>query len=253
MLVDYHVHGMAHGEFKHTLENLEPFVAVAAEKGLNELGFTEHDWFLAELDFSIYGKLQALYPRVKIRIGLELDYKEDEETEFARKALAYPFDYTIGSVHDIKDWPFDHPDHIAQFDIWDKDLLYEKYFSLVAKMADTRLCQVVGHLDLIKVFGFRPAKKITEFLPTALAAIKEAKMAVEINTNGWYKPIKEVYPAEEVLAECFQYDIPITLSSDAHQFCQVGRDFDKAVQLAKKVGYTKIATFHNKEMIIQPL
>jgi histidinol-phosphatase (PHP family) len=245
---------MAHGEFKHTMENLEPFVVAAVNKGINELGFTEHDWFLAELDFSLYGKLQELYPQVMIRVGLELDYKEDDKGEFSRKALAYPFDYTIGSVHNIKDWPFDHSDYLARFDTCDKDLLYENYFSLVARMAKTKLCQVVGHLDLIKVFGCRPArKKVIDLLPPVLAAIKEAKMAVEINTNGWYKLVKEVYPAEEILAECFQYDIPITLSSDAHQSDQVGRDLDKAVQLAKKVGYTKIATFHNKEMIIQPL
>jgi histidinol-phosphatase (PHP family) len=244
---------MAHGEYQHTIENLEPFVACAVKKGISELGFTEHDWFLAELDFSLFGKLQELYPQVKIRVGLELDYKEDEEADFARKALAYPFDYTIGSVHDIKDWAFDHPDHLSRFDSWDKDLLYEKYFSLVARMAETRLCQVVGHLDLIKIFGVRPAKKVTDFLPPVLTAIKKAGMAVEINTNGWYKPIHEVYPAEEVLIECFRSDIPITLSSDAHQADQVGRDLEKAVQLAKKVGYTKIATFNQKKMIIRPI
>lgn len=253
MLVDYHVHGMAHGEFKHTLENLEPFVANAAKKGIAEIGFTEHDWFLQEMDFSLYQKLQEKYPQVQIRVGLELDYREDEEKEFARKVLAYPFDYTIGSVHDIKDWPFDHPDHIARFDSWNKDLLYQKYFSLVTKMASTKLCQVVGHLDLIKIFGVRPTKKVTEFLPPVLTAIKEANMAVEINTNGWNKPVGEVYPAEEVLAECYRFDIPMTLSSDAHLPEQVGRDLDKAMQMARKVGYTKIATFAQKNMIIQPL
>lgn len=253
MLVDYHVHGLAHGEFKHVLSDIEPFVRTAAERGVNELGFTEHDRFLSKIDFNLYQQLQQLYPQVTIRIGLEVDYRKGKEEEFARLISSYAYDYVIGSVHEVDDWPFDNKNYIQEYDNWEIDQLYRRYFELVQLMAETKLCQVVGHLDLIKVFGFRPKTDVLSYLPPVLTAIKEANMAVEINTNGWHKPVQEVYPAEAILKECFKYDIPITLSSDSHSPEQVGRDLDKAVLLAKKVGYNKIATFQQKKMIIQPL
>ncbi len=253
MLVDYHIHGLAHGEYRHVMEDIEPFVANGVKQGLGEMGFTEHDRFIDQIDFSLYSKLQEAYPQIKIRIGLEVEYRANREAEFKKYISAYPFDYVIGSVHEVEDWPFDNDAYITEYQNWDVDQLYQRYFSLLADMAQTRLCQVVGHLDLIKVFGYRPNKSIQHFLPAVLKAIKDAKMAVEINTNGWHKPIQEVYPATEVLETCFAYDLPITLSSDAHRPEQVGRDIPKAVELAKKIGYRKIATFHQKKMIIQPL
>ncbi|MDW7675569.1 MAG: histidinol-phosphatase HisJ family protein [Bacillota bacterium] len=253
MLVDYHVHGLAHGDYNHTLEDIEPFVKTAVKKGMSELGFTEHDRYLNQINFDLYSELQKMYPQLKIRIGLEIEFREGREKEFINYACAYDFDYTIGSVHEISNWPFDHPDHIKEYDNWETDKLYERYFNIIALMANTSQCQVVGHLDLIKVFGFRPKKNILSFLLPALAAIKAANMVAEINTNGWYKPVNEVYPAFDVLKECYNADIPITLSSDAHHPDQVGRDIDKANALAKKAGYTKVATFVQKQIVFQPL
>ena len=48
VLADLHVHGMAHGEFNHSKEAIRPFIEYAESRGLEVLGFAEHDWFLEE-------------------------------------------------------------------------------------------------------------------------------------------------------------------------------------------------------------
>jgi histidinol-phosphatase (PHP family) len=40
--------------------------------------------------------------------------------------------------------------------------------------------------------------------------------------------------------------VPITLGSDAHHPREVGMDFDRAVELLRRVGYTRIATYERR-------
>ncbi|MGF7185110.1 histidinol-phosphatase (PHP family) [Desulfitispora alkaliphila] len=253
MIVDYHVHGLAHGEFKHTLEDIKPFVETAIKRGVGELGFTEHDRFFNEIDFDLYETLREMFPQVKIRMGLEVDFRNGSEQEILKQMEKYNFDYIIGSVHEINRWPFDNADFMDEYHKWEEEKLYESYFQIISDMAATGQFQVVGHLDLIKVFGYRSRKDVLEYVEPVLKVIKKSNMAVEINTNGWHKPVKEVYPEEKILRACFSHGIPITTSSDAHRPEQVGRDIDKAIQIAKSIGYKEVATFSNKEMIMQKL
>jgi histidinol-phosphatase (PHP family) len=56
-----------------------------------------------------------------------------------------------------------------------------------------------------------------------------------------------MYPSRSLLEVAYEMDIPITFSSDAHAVAQVGADYDKAVALAKAVGYTKAVTFQGRD------
>ncbi|MEY3089685.1 MAG: hypothetical protein RL113_1, partial [Pseudomonadota bacterium] len=106
---------------------------------------------------------------------------------------------------------------------------------------------IVGHLDLIKVFKFLPKKDVRILAKDALLAIKKSDMVLEINTSGVRKPIGELYPSRELLEEAYALDIPITFASDAHAVEQVGFSYDLAVALAKDIGYTKAATFKDRD------
>lgn len=243
MLVDYHVHAVGHNDREHTLENLIQYLETARERNLREIGFADHDRYLPDLDFNLYSKLQELFPDIKIRVGLEIDYFPDKISEIKKIRNSYDFDYCIGSVHYIGDWMFDAERNKAEFDNWDIDRLYEKYLSLVVAAAQTGFFPLIGHLDLLKIFGHRPRKSLEATFYPALQAIKKTGVVLELNTNGWYKPVGELYPSPELIQLMFECDIPITLSSDAHHPDQPGRDVDKALTIAKKAGYRKIATF----------
>ncbi|MGE6299530.1 histidinol phosphatase, partial [Pseudalkalibacillus hwajinpoensis] len=81
----------------------------------------------------------------------------------------------------------------------------------------------------------------------ATNALSHSKTCVEISTAGLRKPVGELYPDPELLKMCYEKDIPIVLSSDAHVPGDVGADYDKAVELAKSVGYSRLMTFEKGE------
>ena len=53
-------------------------------------------------------------------------------------------------------------------------------------MAETKYFDIVGHIDLTRKFGLSPKVDISKEIDLALKAIKDADMAVEINTSGFY-------------------------------------------------------------------
>ena len=114
-------------------------------------------------------------------------------------------------------------------------------------MAKSGKFDIVGHLDLIKVFKFLPKKDVRLLASDALKAIKNSNMVLEVNTAGLRKPIGELYPSRELLEVAYELDIPITFSSDAHSVEQVGFSYDIATSIVKEIGYTKAATFEGRD------
>jgi histidinol-phosphatase (PHP family) len=84
-------------------------------------------------------------------------------------------------------------------------------------------------------------------------AIEAAGVCVEVSTAGLYKPVGELYPDRELLAACCERGVPITLASDAHEPTHVGRDLDRAVALAREVGYETVTVFDRRERRQEPL
>ena len=78
-------------------------------------------------------------------------------------------------------------------------------------------------------------------------------LAIELNTAGLRKPVGEIYPQEAWLRLCYQYQIPVTLGSDAHQPQDVAADFDQAIALLIKVGYTQLASFTQRKRSLVPI
>jgi histidinol-phosphatase (PHP family) len=86
-----------------------------------------------------------------------------------------------------------------------------------------------------------------EVLREVFKVVKSVDMAVEVNTSGLRKPVKEVYPSEQILRILHEYKIPLALGSDAHSPDEVGRDFDVAKQLIEKYGNGKISVFTKRQ------
>ena len=119
--------------------------------------------------------------------------------------------------------------------------------SFLSAIAKTNYFDIVGHLDLIKVFKFLPKKDIRLIAKDALKEIKKSNMVLEINPAGLRKPIGEPYPSKELLEEAFALDIPITFGSDAHSVEQVGFGYETVIDFVKKIGYKKCVSFDKRD------
>ena len=253
MKVDLHNHTTL---CNHAEGSVNEYVEKAIAYGIDIYGFSDH----APMDFDPKYRMsfeqmreyrqwimdaKAKYAdKIEILFGYEVDYLPGHMDE---RVLKTDVDFLIGSVHFINEWGFDNPEFIGRYEHEDIDLIWQKYFDLIEAMAKTGLFDIVGHIDLIKVFKYMPNREILEIAMPALRAIKEADMVLEINIAGYRKPCAEPYPSPSILKAAFELGIPITFSSDAHKPEQVGIFREEAEALAKSVGYVECATFKDRK------
>ena len=52
---------------------------------------------------------------------------------------------------------------------------------------------------------------------------------------------------------CIRESLPIVINSDAHTPGDVGKDYDKALDLVRSVGYTSTVRFEKRQRKVVPL
>lgn len=249
-LPDYHTHTARCG---HAAGEPEDYVKAAQAIGLTALGVADHlpllprhdpelTMRLDELDDYIADvqALQQAHPGY-VLLGVEADYRPDTIDEVAAVLGEHPFDYVIGSVHFLGGWGFDDPRHVDLYRSHDINELWREYLDLVGQAAETGLFTILGHLDLLKKFGYHPGDSVRPELERLVERVARAGVLVEINTGGLRKPAGEAYPSAEILALLHRAGVAVTFGSDAHRPSEVGRDFEQAVRLARSAGYRSFA------------
>jgi len=253
-MLDYHIHVAAHGEYKYTDAWVKAYLDNARSSKIKELGFLEHDEYLASVDSDLLARLRISYPDILIRRGLEVDYMAGREDKIKNLLAGQNLDYVIGSVHFIDGWGFDHPDYRSLFDNKDIDEVYAAYFALVEQASNAGLFDIIGHIDLVKIWGHRPVKKgIMYYLDPVLKSIKKAGLVVELNSAGLRKPVCELYPEKQIVDAMFAQNIPITLGSDAHHPEQVGEGLTEAETIARRAGYRYVTGFDRRKQYLVKL
>ena len=253
MRIDIHNHTT---RCNHAEGTVDEYIQKAIELGIDIYGFSEH----APMDFDPHYRLafeemqaytndilnakERYKNDIRILFGYEVDYLPGHMDD---RVLHATVDYLIGSVHFIDKWSFDNPEFIAGWKNKDIDEIWQAYFEATEAMARSGKFDIVGHLDLIKVFKFLPKKDVRLMAKNSLQAIKKSNMVLEVNTAGLRKPIGELYPSRALLEEAYTLDIPITFSSDAHSVEQIGFGYDVAIAQTKEIGYTKVATFEGRD------
>jgi histidinol-phosphatase (PHP family) len=259
MPADYHSHTPL---CRHALGSPEEYVESALSAGITEYGISDHapalpepfdDWRMLSSELEEYftwiesARTHAAN-RLPIRAGLECDWLPDCAGWIEDLAGRYPWDYLIGSVHYLGDrWDFDNPKWLGRWAETDVEAAWTRYWEEYAAMAESGLFDILAHPDLIKKFGFRPEGDLQRFYEPAVEAIAASGCVIEINTAGWHKPCAEQYPALDFLRMARDAGVPLIISSDAHAPAELGRDFDKAITLAKEAGYSETVLFEGRQ------
>lgn len=240
----------------HANGTMQEYVLKAIEDGIDVFGFSDHAYMefdqkyrMKQSEIEIYEseiqRLKELYSdKIEILLGYEVDFLDGYMQDFI---FGQKVDYLIGSIHFINKWGFDNPEFIGEYQNRDIDTIWQEYFQIVTSLANSGKFDIVGHLDLIKVFKFMPNRDIKSLALDSLKAIKRANMVIEINSAGWRKPINEQYPSSELLKVAFELDIPITFGSDAHEISQINLNMEKSKSIAKEIGYNKCVKFNQRD------
>lgn len=277
MIGDYHIH-IERGNY--SKEWIDNFVKFGLSRGIEEFGIVEHTHRLKET-ISIYSNIIKDSSRVgafnnswligkgtietqnyidfinglknqgyPVKLGIEVCYFEESEDYLRDYLSRYDFDFIIGSVHWIDGWGFDFRESLEQWKERDIASLYNSYFNLLIKAAKSELFDIIGHCDSIKIFGYKPNNRLTEFYHKTSEAFKANNLCVEINSGLMNRyNATEFCPSREFLEILFDYKIPISVSSDAHTPEDTGRNIDKAIILAKEIGYKEVQRFENRNRI----
>ena len=252
-MIDYHLHVIAHGDRPMTVDNILAYLEVAKSRGLRQMGITEHDRYLDDIDLAAFQEAREKYQDVELRLGIEIDFVPGAEERMDRDASALPYDYVIGSVHRVDNEEVDHPQHQEIYEKWETYDLYDAYYKNVREAALSGRFEVLGHPDLIKIFRHFPNQDITPMLEETADAVAESGVVVDVNAAGLRKPIGEVYPSRDLLDMFYRRGVPIVLSSDAHAPEQVAMGYEKSLKLVHDVGYREVVTFKDRERGTLPL
>jgi len=253
MIVDLHNHTPL---CNHAQGEIQEYIFSALEAKTKILGFSDH----APMDFDpkyrmkfdemqqyekdVLKAKEEFQEKIEILLGYEVDYLQGHMDE---RVLNADVDYLIGSVHFLEGWGFDNPEFIGKWEEQDVDEIWQKYFDTIEEMAKSRLFDIVGHFDLIKVFKFMPKGDILKMAQKALLAIRDSGMVLELNVAGYRKEVKEPYPSYELLKVAFDLNIPITFASDAHTPEQVAMFDAEILKMARDIGYTKCSYFVKRQ------
>ena len=276
MIVDYHMHlrrpAEGYEEIDHTPEAAEQFVEVARERRVDEIGFTEHVYYFRQtrdlwtqphnlercvhdLDRYCDAVLEARRRGLPVKLGLEVDYVPGRERELHDVLEPYPWDFLLGSVHEIEGHAIDNDPGEGLWKHFSTEEVWRRYFIALRGAARSGLFDVLSHPDLVKIFGRRPAPDavLLHHEETADAVEAAGGLAIEVSTAGLRKPVGEVYPDGALLDACRRRGVPITTASDAHVPNDVGRDFDRAIELARSAGYGTVTVFDRRQARQEPL
>jgi histidinol-phosphatase (PHP family) len=255
---DYHMHTPL---CRHASGEPVDYARRAVELGLTEIGFSDHspmrrddfdNWRMRADQLDEYvAKVrlaQKTFPQLTIRLALEVDYLPGHEDWIRELAVRHPWDYFIGSVHYVSEsWDIDNPAKLSEWKKRDAFEVWQIYFERLTLATESKLFDIIGHSDLPKKFGIRPAQDCTPLYKKFLAAAAKAGCAIELNTAGLRKDCKEIYPSREILQFAFENHVPITFGSDAHAPEEVGLNFTEAIALARSVGYAETCRFNQRQ------
>jgi histidinol-phosphatase (PHP family) len=267
----------AHSHFSDGRASAEAFLREAIDQGLLLYGFSDHApipladvGLMAQSELAGYvseiERLRATYgDRIQVYRGLEIDYIPDVINVHSEHLRYAALDYTIGAVHYVdyldngRPWGFESSHEqfaagVQQIFGGKVRAAVERYYALIREMVKNHPPDVVAHLDRIKKLntGNRYFRETASWYQDAvietLETIAASGVIMEVNTKGFYKgETPEPYPGRWILQIARELDIPVHLSSDAHDPEHITGGFTKMARLLHEVGYSTTTLFLDGE------
>lgn len=254
----------------------EEMVKTAIEKGFTSLGFSSHSmfpfsssWHIPVKNFEAYceeiHRLKTEYKnKINIYLGFEADYIRGFTCPDKHGAYEkFNPDFLIGSVHyimhDDGHFTVDNSAEkvraaVAKYYTKDGDWstidsrrLVHDYFETEREMLKNGNFNILGHADLIRlrntVLHYCDEKEgyYKDELALTAKEIAKAGVIVEINTGAIARGnMDELYPSEYFLDLLHERGVPVCINSDAHDARNLDAAFDRALAMAKKIGYREL-------------
>lgn len=265
MKFDLHTH---HFRCGHADGNIREYIEAGIKAGLDVIGISDHTPYFAspseqEFPHIAMGKSEiAAYVNevlslkkeyegvIDVLLGIESDFFPEYAILYQETLAAYPFDYIIGSVHNVGGVSIFNKNRWKKLKSNQHMDVKTEYYHLISQSARSGMFQILGHIDAMK--GNYPAFAdihVPESVDECLRTIGECGVAIEINTSGKTKLSGGWYPSDAILERALHFGVDVTFGSDAHKPSRVGDELEAVAARLREIGFTHWVYYKQRQKI----
>jgi len=173
---------------------IDAYAQAAIDRGIAEIAITDHVDFergapayafttFAERERVVRDAAERWAPHgVQIRFGVELTYDRSWEADLRDHLARHAYDFTIGSVHDRVESPYNRSRVAAFVASHSLPEVLAPYYDEVVAAARSGLFDALGHIDGVKRY-LHP-----HVTPAQLAAAPELPSCANATSSGFMRP-----------------------------------------------------------------
>ncbi len=176
------------------------------------------------------------YRSNKLLLGIEVGMCNEYSKEYESICKEFPFDYVIGSLHEMYDFDLYEADELYKSK--SKSELYEEYFiQIVERLNEHKFIDSLGHIDYLSRCAQYEDREMyydefKEYIDEVLKTLVDKDISLEINArrlgdNSAVENLIKIYRRYNELGGRY-----ITIGSDAHTTDSIGNHFHVASEIA---------------------
>jgi histidinol-phosphatase (PHP family) len=265
---DIHTH---HYRCGHADGNIRDYIESAITSGLQVIGISDHTpYFNRDEDRAFplitMGKSELINyvqeviqlkqeyaGKIDVLLGIESDFFENQAELYRQVLSQYPFDYIIGSVHQVYDISIFNKKRWTNLKLEQQIIVKKEYYRLIQDSAKSGIFQILGHIDAMKgnfpAFSDIPADEVID---ETMKIISDCGIAIEINTSGKTKKSGGWYPSNTILERALYYGVDVTFGSDAHTPARVADELIEVRTTLKEIGFKEWVYYKQKQKQVVP-
>lgn len=193
--------------------------------------------------------------RLHVYAGVELGQAMQDQEAAEDVLNACDFDFTLASVHNVKNLPdfFD-----VDYSKVDMDDILNRYFDELMETIEWGKFDSLAHLTYPWRYmdGKRkaPAHTYSDRIDMVLKALIAKHKALEVNTSGLRQKIGKTLPDLPILARYRELGGKlITIGSDAHRWADVGGGIEQGLSLLCSAGFHHFTIYQHHEPKMLPI
>lgn len=229
----------------------------AQAKGLQVLGLTEHVFQMEEarplLDhMPVEGPMHTFAAYIEqvqkaaqdsgldVRLGLEVDFIPGKNEQIQAFLQAYPWDFLIGSIHQVDDIVFEHS---VYRDREEGEACWLRYFALLRETVASGYFSLVSHPVRMRTKNPYLPPNFSEELEHLAAEATRCDVALELNG---YDVLRSPELVTQLALACARMQTPVSVGSDAHIPRQVAQAHKQTEEIMRNAGITQVRIWRQR-------
>lgn len=244
-------------------DSAELMAKSARERGVDIYCITDH-FEVPEKDSDDYRNIEQEYDKTmrvrstdgnfKTLVGIELGgavYDPDFAKAFL---LRHDFDFVLNSLHHLFRGKEALDYFFMDYTGCDTSQLLRDYFSKLYEQCRLLLFDSLAHLDYptryMRLRGVPfDLKSCGDEIDAVLKFLAENGKSLEINTSGLFAPFHQTLPGIDIVRRFHSFGGEfVTLGSDSHKACDIGRGINEGLRIAAQAGIKYIAYYEKRQL-----